>query len=623
MALLQISEPEEQQASKPHKNKVAIGIDLGTTNSLVATVKDNKAIILNDSSGNKLIQSIVYYGENNTLVGNNASNMRTLDPQNTIVSVKRFMGRSITDLTKEYPYQFILDDEQIIKIITPQGIKNPIQISGDILSYLKQIAINNLGEEPLGAVITVPAYFNDSQRQATKQAAAYCGINVLRLLSEPTAAAIAYGLDTQNTGIFLVYDLGGGTLDVSLLHLNKGIFEVIAVGGDTYLGGDDFDQIIYDYIITKLDKKVINQIDKAQILLLAKSAKEQLSNQNSVNIDLNIAHQKLSFSISQKTFFELSQNLMEKAFAPIKKVLRDSKLSVSQIDEVILVGGSTKMPHLRRMLNNFFNKEALSNIDPDQVVAIGAAIQADALIGNTHNDWLLLDVTPLTLGIETMGGLVEKIIHRNSTIPIAKAQEFTTYQDGQTAMSICVVQGERELASDCRSLAKFTFKGIPPMTAGAARVMVVFQIDADGILSVSATEQTTGNTKTVEIKPSFGLDSEQIIQMLNESISNAKEDIARRLLTEAQIDANSLIASIETAIAHDGNLLNKVILDNILEEIKQLKQLLSKNISVEQKTAQIKDLIAKLNDMTKQFADQRIDVALKNSLNGKKVDQYA
>ncbi|MFN8769984.1 MAG: Fe-S protein assembly chaperone HscA [Neisseriaceae bacterium] len=621
MSLLQITEPGI--SATPHLRKLAIGIDLGTTNSLVGVVENEIGVVLDNENGEYLIPSVVHYTKDNVQVGSIALAQRVVDPVNTIVSVKRFIGKSIKDLDlhKNYPYKFN-DQGDIVEIETNGGVKNPIQISADILRYLKEIAVKKVGEEPSGAVITVPAYFNESQRHATKQAAQLAGLNVLRLLNEPTAAAIAYGLDTKNEGTFLVYDLGGGTLDVSILKLNNGVFEVIAVNGDANLGGDDFDYHLYHYILEKLHLSGLSDIDIAKILTIAKSIKEQLSIKDEVSFNLILSNKKcIDLPITRTEFDKITTDLLQAAILPVKKALRDAKLNTNDIDNVIMVGGSTRMPSIRNLLSENFKCDILTNIDPDKVVATGAAMQADILIGNRKDDWLLLDVTPLSLGIETMGGIVEKVIPRNSPIPITKAQEFTTYKDGQTAMSIHVVQGERELVSECRSLAKFSLKGIPPMAAGSARVLVTFQIDADGLLSVSATEKTTNTISKTEIKPSFGLTDAQVVDMLKDSVKFAKHDIELRQLAESCVNANAILATVENAIKVDGELLTEIELAKINYTIGELRELLTKDFDINIKNKKVKELTDKLNVVTKDFAAKRMDKVLSKELTGHNIDK--
>lgn len=621
MALLQISEPGA--SGEPHKRNIAIGIDLGTTNSLVATIKSGEPVVLSNHDNEQLIASIVYYSKEGTpVVGSKAQAMRTLDPANTIISVKRFMGRVFSDLDPKvtYPYHFA-KHEGMLEIITDQGPKNPVQVSADILRELKNIAIANLGEEPMGAVITVPAYFDDTQRQATKLAAQLAGLNVLRLLGEPTAAAIAYGLDSKQEGTFLVYDLGGGTLDVSVLRLEQGLFKVLAVSGDTHLGGDDFDQRVLCYMIEKSQLKGLSDRDIAVLLNLAKFIKENLSDKESIAVNKVLSSgQVVNLKISREEFFQITEHLVQKAITPLKKALHDAKLTNADIDEIIMVGGSSRLLNIRQKISEIFNKPLLSSIDPDKVVAIGAAIQANVLAGNSKDDYLLLDVTPLSLGLETMGGLVEKIIPRNSTIPITRAQDFTTYKDGQTAMTIHVLQGERELVQDCRSLAKFSLKGIPPMAAGAARIRITFQIDADGLLSVSAVELTTGTTNNIEIKPSFGLNEEQISQMLNSSINNATFDIKNRQLTEAVIGAKALIETTLQAVDKNKGLLSAKEHSLINQLIAQLEQVIESESETDEKIRIIKNLTSQLNHATEKFAELLMNIAVKQGLAGKKVE---
>lgn len=621
MALLQISEPESENI--PHKHNIAIGIDLGTTNSLVAVVKSGKPVVLSNEQGANLIPSAVYYPKETDIpiVGNNALDYQFIDPVNTITSIKRFMGLSSQDIQPHnYPYIFA-KDTNIVEITTNHGYKNPIQISANILSELKRIANTSLGEEPIGAVITVPAYFNETQRQATKQAATLAGINVLRLLNEPTAAAIAYGLDNKKEGTFLIYDLGGGTLDVSILKLRNEVFEVLAVNGNTHLGGDDFDFKVLEYLKSTCDIKQVNAIDNAILYNLAKSAKELLSKERRVDLNTTLSNGTcIAFSFTRDEFETLSKTLVDQAISPIHRALHDAKLKMEAIDEIVMVGGSSRLPNIRQAVSTLFDKEILCSIDPDKAIAIGAAIQADMLAGNQNDNWLLLDVTPLSLGIETMGGLVEKIIPRNSTIPIIRAQEFTTYIDGQTKMSIHVLQGEREMVQDCRSLAKFSLHGIPPMAAGLARIKVSFQIDADGLLTVSASETSTNTSSTISVKPSFGLNSDTISDMLKTSVRAAKEDMLNRQLVEATTDAKLLINTIEKALSEDSKLLNPNELSAIQSGITQLSHTINDKIEPVEKTLSIKKLMTELNTITTDFATRRMDKIISNSLVNQKLE---
>ncbi|RTL13059.1 MAG: Fe-S protein assembly chaperone HscA [Neisseriaceae bacterium] len=621
MALLQIAEPD--MSGVPHQHNVAIGIDLGTTNSLVATVKSGEATVLCDTSGAKLIPSIVNYGSDKLSVGHEALKLRVSDPANTLVSIKRFMGRGFADLDPDvvYPYKFAAKSESNIQINTRQGVKNPVAVSADILSYLRNLAVESLGEEPAGVVITVPAYFDDAQRQATKYAGELAGLNVLRLLNEPTAAAIAYGLDNKQDGTFLVYDLGGGTLDVSILRLNQGVFEVLSVSGDTQLGGDDFDHRLYCYILEKSNLSQLTDEDTAQLLTRAKLVKEQLAEKEKVAFSAVLSSKRIvNLTITRAEYETIVKYLVQKTLLPLKKALRDAKLDKEQIDEVIMVGGSTRMLAIRQAVTEFFGRAPLTSINPDEVVAIGAGIQADILVGNKKDDWLLLDVTPLSLGVETMGGLVEKIIPRNSTIPVVRAQDFTTYKDGQTAMSVHVVQGERELVKDCRSLAKFTLRGIPPMVAGQARIRISYQIDADGLLSVQAKEMTSGVTAHIEVKPSYGLNDEQIGEMLQASISHASEDIQQRQYQEAIVDARAILDSVEKALIADADLLDETELKQINHACMKLK------IAIEQKPVElasagqkIRQFVEDLNLASDNFAAKRMDKAINQALAGKEI----
>ena len=617
MALLQISEPGMSAA--PHQHRLAVGIDLGTTNSLVATVRSGSAVCLPDSDGRATLPSVVRYLDGEVEVGKNALSAQKTDPLNTVSSAKRLIGRTLTDLAQEaqyLPYRFT-PNERVVELNTRQGAKTPIEVSAEILKALKSRAEETLGGDLVGAVITVPAYFDDAQRQATKDAARLAGLNVLRLLNEPTAAAIAYGLDNASEGTFVVYDLGGGTFDVSVLQLTKGLFEVKATGGNSALGGDDFDHRLFCYLLEQNDLSKLNEQDSQLLLSLVRTAKEKLTTQTEAVIETTLSDgHKVHTVITRQEFHNLTQNLVQKTIEPVKQALKDAGVTKADVKGVIMVGGSTRMLHVQQAVATFFGQTPLNNLNPDEVVALGAAIQANVLAGNkADGEWLLLDVTPLSLGLETYGGLAEKIIPRNSTIPTARAQDFTTFKDGQTAMTIHVVQGERELVSDCRSLAKFTLRGIPPMAAGAARIRVTFQVDADGLLSVSAQEQSTGVQAQIEVKPSYGLDDDTITQMLKDSMSNAAEDMAARARAEAVVEAESLTDAVNAALELDSDLLDAEELAQIQRDIADLQGRLKDGNAED-----IRAAVAKLSRSTDNFAAKRMNRNIQRALTGQSVD---
>ena len=613
MALLQIAEPGLSAA--PHQHRLAAGIDLGTTNSLVATVRSGSATVLPDSEGHSLLPSVVRYLEDGGVaVGYAAQAEQSNDPHNTIVSAKRFMGRSLADISEAptLPYRFV-DAPGMVGVQTRAGCKSPVEVSAEILKALRARAEASLGGELTGVVITVPAYFDDAQRQATKDAARLAGLSVLRLLNEPTAAAIAYGLDNGAEGTYAVYDLGGGTLDVSILRLTRGVFEVLSTSGDASLGGDDFDHRIYCWLLAESGLSGLSAQDTRLLLTRAREAKERLTDHTSVRITAILTDgQAVDLTLTLETFNQITRTLVDKTMLPMRKALRDARIERTDIRGVVMVGGATRIPSIQKAVGDFFGQPPLTNLDPDKVVALGAAIQANVLAGNkASDDWLLLDVNPLSLGLETMGGLTEKIIPRNTTLPVARAQEFTTFKDGQTAMSIHVLQGERELVADCRSLGRFVLSGIPPMVAGAARIRITFQIDADGLLSVSAREQATGVEASIQIKPSYGLTDEAISTMLADSLANVQDDIQARKLREAVVDAESLIEATRAALASDGDLLDereRADVDAALEA--------AERAAAGENTRAVNEATAALSRATDPFAERRMDRNIQRALKG-------
>jgi molecular chaperone HscA len=616
MALLQISEPG--QSPDPHQRRIAVGIDLGTTHSLVAAVRNGLAECLPDAQGRVTLPSVVRYADaQRRQIGYEALEHQTQDPGNTIASAKRLMGRSLQDIAhaSQLPYALI-DSGGMVQVQTIAGPKSPVEISADILATLRYRAEDTFNDDLFGAVITVPAYFDDAQRQATKDAAKLAGLNVLRLINEPTAAAIAYGLDNGSEGVFAVYDLGGGTFDISVLRLSQGVFEVMATGGDSALGGDDYDRALAIWMLEQSGLQVHSPEDQAVLLAQVRACKEALSSQDICTVDIELSSGSVDLSLSRDQFESVAAPLTQRTLAAVRKTLRDAKLTPQDVDGVVMVGGSTRMPHVQKAVHEYFGKRPLINLNPDEVVALGASIQANQLAGNNpKGDLLLLDVIPLSLGIETMGGLVERIVPRNQTIPSAMAQDFTTYQDGQTALALHVVQGERDLVADCRSLARFELRGIPPMAAGAARIRVTFTVDADGLLQVSAVEQHSGVEAAITVKPSYGLGDEQIARMLQESFTTAQADILARALVEARVDADRMLLATQSALIADADLLSSTE----LESVQGLMEALRASRESED-AAHIEAATTALAKGTEAFAASRMNRGIQQALAGQNIE---